>query len=182
MFQKIHKLWSKPILTGKGSKYGKSKSIHSSSLWLLYLNAEWYLSKHWRLTIFSWASVPILDFLDQQEKAAFIHKFFLLWCLKYFSVNWLTGCSKIKAFINAKLPRPARRVHLCHIFLALPVKNGPLPAELKFRENTGYCVITLFWKIPYLPMDRPHPRTGCTLNFQWFSWEKKNSEVKYRDK
>ena len=24
-----------------------------------------------------------------------------------------------------------------NIFLALPVKNGPLPAKLKFRENTG---------------------------------------------
>ena len=48
---------------------------------------------------------------------------------------------------KAPPPRPAMRVHLCHIFLALPVKNGPLPAELKFRKNTGYCVITLFWKI-----------------------------------
>ena len=32
-------------------------------------------------------------------------------------------------------PPPARRVHLWYIFLALPVKNGPLPAELKFGEN-----------------------------------------------
>ena len=133
MFQKIHKLWSKRILIRKGSKYRKSKSIHSYSLWLLYLNAEWYLSKHWRLTIFAWASVPILDFLDQQEKfatsttcvtqltlaakAAFIHKFFLLRCLKYFSVNWLTRCSKIKAFINAKLPPPRQEsAPLPHIF------------------------------------------------------------------
>ena len=31
-----------------------------------YLNANWYLSKHCRLTIFSWVSVPILEyFLDQ---------------------------------------------------------------------------------------------------------------------
>ena len=33
-----------------------------------YLNANWYLLKHCRLTIFSWVSVPILEFLDQQEK------------------------------------------------------------------------------------------------------------------
>ena len=58
MFPKIFKLWCKLILTRKGSKYRKRKGIHSYSLWLLYLhvNADWHLSKHWRLTIFSWAS------------------------------------------------------------------------------------------------------------------------------
>ena len=34
------------------------------------LGADWQLSKHCRLTIFSWASVPILSFFDQQEKFA----------------------------------------------------------------------------------------------------------------
>ena len=118
LFQKICKLWSKPILSRKGSKYGKTKSIHSYSLWLLYLNAYWYLSKHCRLTIFSWASVPILDILDQQEKfttyvtklnlaanATFICKILCFEVFKILSVNWLTGCLKIKAFTNVKLPR-----------------------------------------------------------------------------
>ena len=54
--------------THKKRKYGNRKSIQSYSLWLLYLNAYWYISKHCRLTIFSWISVLILDFLDQQEK------------------------------------------------------------------------------------------------------------------
>ena len=36
--------------------------------------------------------------------------------------------------------------------------------------------------IPYLPADTPHPRIGHTPNFQWFSWEKQNSEIEYRDK
>ena len=43
---------------------------HSYSPSLLYLNADWHLSKHCKLTIFSWASVPILSFFDQQEKFA----------------------------------------------------------------------------------------------------------------
>ena len=34
-------------------------------------------------------------------------------------------------------PPPARRVYLWCIFLALPLRNGPLPAELNFGENTG---------------------------------------------
>ena len=37
------------------------------------------------------------------------------------------------------LPHP-REAHLWHIFLALLAMNGPLPAELKFRENTVYKV------------------------------------------
>ena len=50
---KIRKLWSKPIRIRSGSKYRKTKSIHSYSLWLLYLNVDCqYLSKHCRLTIF----------------------------------------------------------------------------------------------------------------------------------
>ena len=35
-------------------------------------------------------------------------------------------------------PLPHRKVHLWHIFFALPAMKGPLPAELKFRENTEY--------------------------------------------
>ena len=110
LFQKICKLWSKQILTRKGSKYGKTKSIHSYSLWLLYLNADWFLLKHCRLTIiFSWASVSIPDFLNQQEtfatsttrvtkltlaaKAVFICAVLCFDVLKYFSlIYWLTGC------------------------------------------------------------------------------------------
>ena len=34
-------------------------------------------------------------------------------------------------------PPPPRKVHLWHILFALPAMNGPFPAELKFRENTG---------------------------------------------
>ena len=72
-------------------EYRKTKSIHSYSLWLLYLKADWYILKRCRLTIFVWAPVPILDFLDQQEKfttcvtkltlaakVAFIHKILAL--------------------------------------------------------------------------------------------------------
>ena len=33
-------------------------------------------------------------------------------------------------------PSP-RKVYLWHMFFALLVRNGPLPAELKLRENTG---------------------------------------------
>ena len=48
----------------------------------------------------------------------------------------------MKAFMIAKTPTPpapatllGKRMHL--LFLALPVTNGPLPTELKFRENTA---------------------------------------------
>ena len=40
-------------------------------------------------------------------------------------------------------PSPTRKVHLWHIFFALLVVNGPLPAELKFRENTGISRVLL---------------------------------------
>ena len=39
------------------------------------------------------------------------------------------------------LPHPRRKVCLWHIFFALPAMNGPLPAELKFRENTVYASV-----------------------------------------
>ena len=38
---------------------------------------------------------------------------------------------------HSTAPLPPRKVHLWHIFVALPAMNGPLPAELKFREKTG---------------------------------------------
>ena len=34
------------------------------------------------------------------------------------------------------LPPPPKQVHLWRIFFALPAMNCPLPAELKFWENT----------------------------------------------
>ena len=90
---------------------------------------------------FFWAYVPILSFFDQQEKFAasatcvtkltlagrqpsFV-KFFVLRCLKYFSVNWLRGCSKIKAFMNAK-PLPWQdSAPLEHIFWPYPSRMVP---------------------------------------------------------
>ena len=33
---------------------------------------------------------------------------------------------------------PPRKVHLRRIFFALPAMNDPLPADLKFRENTEF--------------------------------------------
>ena len=32
---------------------------------------------------------------------------------------------------------PPRKLRLWRIFFALPAMNGPLPAELKFRENSA---------------------------------------------
>ena len=43
---------------------------------------------------------------------------------------------EIKAFKNAKPPRQ-ESAPLARVF-GLPVKNGPLPAELKFKENTKF--------------------------------------------
>ena len=42
------------------------------------------------------------------------------------------------------LPSPRESATLVHInFFALLVMNGPLPAELKFRENTGFAISRL---------------------------------------
>ena len=70
LFQKICKLCSKPIFTRKGENTERKRYTQLYSLWL-YLNANWYLSRHCRLTIiFLWAFIPIiLDFLDQQESS-----------------------------------------------------------------------------------------------------------------
>lgn len=44
-------------------------------------------------------------------------------------------------------PSPSpRKVHLWGIFFALPAMNGPLPAEIKFRENTGRG-LSKDWKV-----------------------------------
>ena len=42
------------------------------------------------------------------------------------------------------LPPPPREVRLWLIFFALPAMNGPLPAELKFRENTANLIMVIF--------------------------------------
>ena len=34
-------------------------------------------------------------------------------------------------------PPPQRKVHLWGIYFALPAMTGPLPAGLKFKENTA---------------------------------------------
>ena len=34
-------------------------------------------------------------------------------------------------------PPPQRKVHIWGIYFALPALNGPLPAGLKFKENTA---------------------------------------------
>ena len=56
------------------------------------------------------------------------------WMSKY--VDYGLGVVK-KAFMSAKPPPPPPWAGEWHKFLALPVKNGPLPAQLKFKENTG---------------------------------------------
>ena len=38
-------------------------------------------------------------------------------------------------------PLPHRKVHLWHIFFALPAMNGPLPAELKFRRTLNIKIL-----------------------------------------
>ena len=97
-------------------------------------------------------SVAILDFLDQQEKfatsrrvllnwqaakAAFIHKILCFEVFKILCGQLIDRMLENKSLRECKAPPPpARRVHLWYIILVLPVKNGPLPAELKFRENT----------------------------------------------
>ena len=101
---------------------------------------------------------PNLDFVDQQEKfatcvtkfaqaikpaeAAFICKILCFEVTKILFgqlVDWmLVNKSLHKREIRPPPPLPAWRAHLWRIFLALPIKNGPLLAELKFRENTAY--------------------------------------------
>ena len=48
-------------------------------------------------------------------------------------------------------PPSPRKVRLWRIFFALPVKNGPLPAELKFRENTATPHSVCWLSVTQLP-------------------------------
>ena len=43
-------------------------------------------------------------------------------------------------YYSFKPPPPPKKVHLWCMFFALLAMNGPLPAELKFRENTAHVV------------------------------------------
>ena len=52
--------------------------------------------------------------------------------------------SKGGAMSHTPLPPAPRKVHLWCTFFALSAMNGPLPAELKFRENTALATITAF--------------------------------------
>ena len=122
----ICKLWSK--LENKE----KQESIHSYSLWFLYLNADCYLSKHCRLTIFWWASVPILDFLDQQEKfvisATYVTKLtlaakFIAFICKILCFKVLKRCLTFSQLVDRMLENkslhqrnPTRRVHTSTYF------------------------------------------------------------------
>ena len=55
------------------------------------------------------------------------------------------------------LPPSPRKLRLWRIFFALPARNGPLPAELKFRENTvfvsqllpAFCAVSCMVKIDF---------------------------------
>ena len=118
---------------------------------------DWILSKHCRLTIYLWVSLSILDFLNQQEnfatsvacvikltrvaKTAFIHK---ILCFEVFKI--LFG-QLVDRMLENKSRQERDAPPLPHLpgespsgayILALLVKNGPLPAELKFRENTEH--------------------------------------------
>ena len=116
---------------------------------------DWILSKHCRLTIYLWVSLSILDFLNQQEnfatsvayvikltraaKAAIIHKILCFGVFKILFGQLVDRMLENKSRQERDAPPPlARREPLWRILLALLVKNGPLPAELKFRENTEH--------------------------------------------
>ena len=55
-------------------------------------------------------------------------------------LNFLLGQGHVPHSTN---PLPPGKVQLWCIFFALLVMNGPLPAELKFRENTGFAISRL---------------------------------------
>ena len=44
------------------------------------------------------------------------------------------------SLLDREAPPLAGKCALGALFLALPVKNGPFPAELKLRENTGNII------------------------------------------
>ena len=59
-----------PSQSSKEKEIWKNKKYTELFSLITFLNVDWYLSKHCRQAIFAWGSVPILDFLDQQEKFA----------------------------------------------------------------------------------------------------------------
>ena len=153
LFKKICKLWSKPILT----RNGKTKGIHSSSLWLLYLKCLLVPVEALQANNFfvgfcpnarhSWITGKVCDFCDLcyyckltlAVKATFICRTHCFDVFKILLGQLIDRMLENKSLHERKAtPEPPPRqesVPLVHI-LALPVKNGPLPAELKFRENT----------------------------------------------
>ena len=77
--------------------------------------------------------------LTLAAKAAFIHK---ILCFKVFVILFGQLVERMlknnSQFKNTKLPHQESIPLWCIlIFLALPIKKGPLPNELKFRETTA---------------------------------------------
>ena len=75
-------------------------------------------------------------------KAAFIHKILCFEMFKIIFGQLVDRMLENKRLFACEPPPPppppqARRVHLWCIFLALPFRDGPLPAELNFGKNTG---------------------------------------------
>ena len=108
-----------------------------------------------------WAYVPILSFFDQQEKfatsatcvtklilaakAAFIRKILCFEVFKILFGQLVERMLENKSLHDREAPPLAGQCASETHFLALLVKNGPLPAKLKCRENTVvvYCMIIL---------------------------------------
>ena len=72
-------------------------------------------------------------------KAAVIHKILCFETFKIIFGQLVDRMLENESFFECESPPPppTRRVHLWCIFLALPFRDGPLPAELNFGENTG---------------------------------------------
>ena len=75
--------------------------------------------------------------MDLEAKAAFIRK---ILCFEAFKTlfSQFDRMLENKSLHEREAPLVWESAPLVHI-LALPVKNGPLPAKLKFRENTANC-------------------------------------------
>ena len=72
-------------------------------------------------------------------KAAYIHKILCFETFKIIFSQLVNRMLENKSLFECEAPPPppARSLHLWCIFLALPFRDGPLPAELNFGENTG---------------------------------------------